>query len=246
MGGRLHGRPCPRRLIVGQLRALRRNCAVHHLSPSQCVPIRKAIANAVNAAFIAPPTTQGLGLRSTSHPAEPQHRDSVDIAGFLGYCHATRSGHSSPQRFGDATQPAEPGERSGVAGLGGPFATPLPFGPGPARLARSNVNMACVNKASVADRAQAGRAAVPIFSPWGPGLFHKHYMYNFPWRTFEIVGGPAQNRFHLPREERPRFSVTAWTGAPRGTPLVHRVAWGETVRGGATDKRGRSSAVRHR
>jgi hypothetical protein len=40
-------------------------------------------------------------------------------------------------------------------------------------------------------------------------------MSKFSRRTFEIVGGPAQNRFHLPREERPRFGVTAWTGAPQ-------------------------------
>jgi hypothetical protein len=32
--GRFPGRPCPRRLIVGQLRAPQRNCAVHHVSPS--------------------------------------------------------------------------------------------------------------------------------------------------------------------------------------------------------------------
>jgi hypothetical protein len=47
MGGRFHGRPCPQHLIVGQLRALQRNCAVHHLSPSPVrAPIPKAIANA--------------------------------------------------------------------------------------------------------------------------------------------------------------------------------------------------------
>ena len=112
MGGRFLGRPCTQRLIVGQLRALQRNCAVHHLSPSPVLPIRKAIANASrlrssasakrpcrrqNASSAdaegkrAPPTTQGLGLYSTSHLVEPQHRNSVDVAGFLGCCHPTRS-----------------------------------------------------------------------------------------------------------------------------------------------------------
>ena len=134
MGGRFHGRPCPRRLIVGQLRALRRNSAVHHLSPSQCVPIRKAIANAVNAAFIAPPTTQGLGLRSTSYPAEPQYRDRFDIAGFLGCCHPTHP----PQQPACGFRRKPPVTDARVSGTmsGGPPPVP-PEGPAHAYVCRA-------------------------------------------------------------------------------------------------------------
>jgi hypothetical protein len=85
----------------------------------------------------APPTTQGLGLRSTSHSVEPQRRNSVDVAGFLSCCHATRSTAATATPQGrNAVRPTGTGAAS--RGLGGPFATPLQFGLGPAGLARSN------------------------------------------------------------------------------------------------------------
>jgi hypothetical protein len=140
--GRFYGRPCPRRLIVGQLGALQRNCAVHHLSPSpvrerpplkrsrmrqRCVCRRQNASSADAEGKRAPPTTQGLGLYSTSHLVEQQHRNSVGVAGFLGCCHATRS----------ATTPwgrnAARGTREGAAprGWGDHSRHRSPFGLGP-------------------------------------------------------------------------------------------------------------------
>jgi hypothetical protein len=142
MGGRFLGRPCPWRLIVDQLRALRRNCAVHHLSPSPVLPIRKAIANAstlrLPASERVPRATRrgsghllqpkSLGLRSTSHPVEPA--TSVDVTGFLGCSHATRSAAAAATPQGrNAVRPT--GKGAAPRGLGGPFATPLRFGAWP-------------------------------------------------------------------------------------------------------------------
>jgi hypothetical protein len=170
------------------------------------------------------PTTQGLGLRSTSHPVEPQRRDSVDVAEFLGCCHAIRSAATAATPR-DATLSAGP-ERSGTAGVGGTIRDTAPIGLGPARLARSNPKHSMRQK-GVSRRPSA---AVPIFSPWGSGLFNTRKMYNFPGRTLEIVGGPAQNRFHLPREERPRFSITARLESPAARRTDPPVPWGKQGR----------------
>ena len=151
-----------------------------------------------------------------------QHCNSIDFAGLLNRCPARSA--ATPRGRNSA---AEPGGEAASRGWGDHFRRPLPFGLGPARLARSNVNMACVRKASVADRAQAGRAAVPIFSPWGAGLsFTNTICRTSPGALLKLWVARRKTGSICPREECPRFSVTAWTGPPAARH------WSTTRRGG--------------
>jgi hypothetical protein len=127
-------------------------------------------------------------------PVEPQHRNSLDFAGYLDLCPGARS----------VTAAATRRWRNAVRGTGG--------GSG-------------VRKASIADRAQAGRGAVPIFSPGGS--FSQTNNVELARAHFEIVGGPAQNRFHLPpRRAHPSSVSRPGLGPPR------RVFGASTGRGG--------------
>jgi hypothetical protein len=56
--------------------------------------------------------------------------------------------------------------------------------------------------------------------------FHKHTMYNFPGALLKLWVARCKTGSICPREECPRFSVAAWTGAP-----VAR-HWSTTRRGG--------------
>jgi hypothetical protein len=68
------------------------------------------------------PLQPGLGLRSIGHSVEPQHLNGLDFAGLFDRCPQ----HNSPQ------QPERWKARRQE------IPTPLPFGLGPARLARSD------------------------------------------------------------------------------------------------------------
>jgi hypothetical protein len=151
MGGRFLGRPCPWRLIVDQLRALRRNSAVHHLSPSPVLPIRKAIANAstlrLPAAERVPRATRrgsghllqpkSLGLRSTSHPVEPQPATVLMLQGSWAVV-TPPDPPQPPQRLRDATLSAQPGKERRRGGWGDHSRHRSHLGLGPARRAQLN------------------------------------------------------------------------------------------------------------
>jgi hypothetical protein len=123
---------------VQSIISLRPQCEPPSLKQSQmrqrCVCRRQNASSADAEEKRPPPTTRGLGLRSTSHPVEPQRRNSVDVAGFLGCCHATRS--AATPRGRNAVSPT--GKGAAPWGWGDHSRRRSHLGSGPARLARSN------------------------------------------------------------------------------------------------------------
>jgi hypothetical protein len=110
-------------------------------------------------------------------PRGPQHRHSIDLAGLLHRCPATRSATAA------ATSPMAQLSRGsggrGGAGLGDILRRRSPFGLGPARLAPFNPNSPWVNEESVARMSApalaspscpAGRPFSTRFSPISEGF----------------------------------------------------------------------------